>query len=130
MAIGWLALLKSVPWTEVVNSAPKIADGARRLWNAVGKKSSPAGKSADADAAATLPAEAQTLAALESRIARVEGVGADLQQQMRASSELIKALADQNSRLIESVGNLRRRVIWLAAALAAVAAGVVFALMR
>jgi hypothetical protein len=129
MAIGWLALLKSVPWTEVVSSAPKIADGARRLWNAVGKKSSPADKATAA--AATLPADAQAVAALESRIAHVEGVAADLHQQMLASSELIKALADQNSRLIESVGNLRQRVIWLAAALAvAIAAGVVFALMR
>lgn len=127
MAIGWLALLKSVPWTEVVGNAPKIADGARRLWKMVAKK-----PAADAQpAAATLPADAQTCAALESRLADIEGVTADLQRQMLASSELIKALADQNSRLVESVGGLRRRVLGLGAALAAaVAAGVVFALLR
>jgi hypothetical protein len=28
MAIAWLAVLKSVPWSEVISNAPKVADGA------------------------------------------------------------------------------------------------------
>lgn len=34
MAIGWLTILKSVPWAEVISNAPKVAEGARKLWNA------------------------------------------------------------------------------------------------
>ena len=29
MAIGWLTILKTVPWTEVISNAPKVADGAK-----------------------------------------------------------------------------------------------------
>ena len=28
MAIGWLTILQSVPWTEVIKNAPKVAEGA------------------------------------------------------------------------------------------------------
>jgi hypothetical protein len=122
MAIGWLTLLKHVPWTEVVSNAPKVADGARKLWKAVAKKS----PAASGEATATLAAGS----APDARTARLEGVVADLQGQMVASSELIKALADQNARLVASVGTLRTRIAWLAALLAAVAAGLVFALLR
>ena len=38
MAIGWLTILQSVPWTEVIKNAPKVAEGARKLWSAVAKK--------------------------------------------------------------------------------------------
>ena len=33
MAIPWLTLLKVVPWSDVIANAPKVADGARKLWN-------------------------------------------------------------------------------------------------
>ena len=31
MAIAWLTVLKMVPWGEVINNAPKVADGAKKL---------------------------------------------------------------------------------------------------
>jgi hypothetical protein len=44
---------------------------------------------------------------------------ADLHQQMLASSELIQALADQNTQLIRRVEVNRVRLLWLAALLLA-----------
>ena len=109
MAIPWLAVLQSVPWTEVINNAPKVADGAKRLWNAVGKKpSSPA-----AEGSSTRP-----LTPAESRIIALETAVSNLHSQMLASSELIKTLADQNAQLVRHIENNRMRVLWLGTATA------------
>lgn len=119
MAIGWLTVLQSVPWTDVVRNAPKVAVAAKKLWNTVGKKST---ASADpvADVRLAVSPEAQAVAALESRILTLETAAAELQNQMIASSELIKALAEQNTHLILRIETLRIR-LWLIGALAAAA---------
>lgn len=133
MAIGWLTLLQSVPWTDVVRNAPKVAAGAKKLWNSVGKKP-PLNANPAIDAQAALSPDAQAVSALASRILELETVAADLQSQMIASSELIKALAEQNTQLILRTETLRIRMGWLAAALLAVglvaAASMVLVLMR
>jgi hypothetical protein len=103
MAIGWLAVLKSVPWGEVISNAPKVAEGAKKLWNAVSKKPPSPG----------MP--------LQSQLAQLEASVNDLHSQMLASSELIKALADQNTQLIRRIELNRVRVLWLAGVTAAVA---------
>lgn len=128
MAVGWLALLKHVPWTDVVSNAPRVAEGARKLWQAVAKKSPPT----PAEAPSTLPPEARAVSDLASRLAPLETAVAELQSQMVASSELINALADQNAQLIARIAALQRRVAWLAAALAIVgiATGLAFVLLR
>jgi hypothetical protein len=137
MAIGWLTVLQSVPWSDVVSNAPKVAVGAKKLWNAVARK-----PTASLNAAAQLQPEpetstqtqAQALAALESRVAELATVALDLQNQMVESSGLITALAEQNTQLIHRIETMRLRMGWLAGALALVgtmtAAGMVFALTR
>ena len=35
MPIGWLALLKAVPWGEVAKNSPEIAENAKKLWGTV-----------------------------------------------------------------------------------------------
>ncbi len=119
MAIGWLTVLQSVPWTDVVRNAPKVAVGAKKLWSTVRKNpSSSASPVAGAHAA---PGSAvQSVSALALRIQELETDAADLQAQMVASSEVIKALADQNTQLIIRVETLRVRMLWLAGALAGV----------
>ena len=52
MAIGWWTVLQSVPWAEVVSNAPKVAAGAKKLWNAVGRKPSAGAPVTDATQAA------------------------------------------------------------------------------
>jgi len=114
MPIPWLAVLQSVPWTDVIKNAPKVADGAKKLWSTIGKKPSVSGTEAANDHPTT-PPEADTVNALQMQLAAVESSVADLHEQMLASSELIKSLAEQNTQLIERVELHRVRVFWLTA---------------
>lgn len=117
MPIPWLVVLTSVPWTEVINNAPRVADGARKLWNAISKKS-PKPEVDTPTINPTLSAEAQTLALLQTQLTVVESATTELHNQLLASSELIKALAEQNTQLIQRIETNRVRVIWLGAAVA------------
>lgn len=120
MAIGWLAVLKSVPWSEVINNAPKVVDGAKTLWNAVaGKSSQP--EVSDASTEPVVSLKSQSLAVLEARAITLEAAVSDLHGQMLASSELIKDLADQNAQLIQRIETNRLRLLWLSAATAVMA---------
>ena len=114
MAIGWLTVLSHVPWTEVINNAPKVAEGAKKLWKSV------SGKSAATPAprgASQVPASAEALSpvAMEARIRELEGVVGELHTQMVASSELMKQLAEQNTQLVQRIEANRVRTLWLAA---------------
>ena len=115
MPIPWLVVLQGVPWTDVIRNAPKVADGAKKLWNTVSKKG-PFQELPTGSADAPHPQDSQAIALLQSRIAAMEGAIADLHSQMLASSELIKTLAEQNTRLIERVETSRIRVMWLTGA--------------
>ena len=112
MAIGWMTVLKLVPWGEVIKNAPVVADGAKKLWDSVGRKPPPPGavQAAPAGTPDASPAEA-----LRAQLAEAEASIAVLHEQMQASSTLIKALAEQNSELIRRVETNRLRVLWLAA---------------
>jgi hypothetical protein len=120
MAIAWLAVLKSVPWSEVISNAPKVADGAMKLWNAVARKS-PLPEASDTSTQPVVSLESQPLAALEARTVTLEAAVSDLHGQMLASSELIKDLADQNAQLIQRIETNRLRLLWLSAATAVMA---------
>lgn len=121
MAISWLTVLQSVPWSEVISNAPKVADGAKKLWSTVSKKAAPP-FAPETSVQPSLSPEAQAIGALEERVFRAEAAVADLHGQMLASSELIKALAEQNAQLIRRIENHRVRVKWLTVAVAIVAA--------
>ncbi len=126
MAIGWMAVLKSVPWADVVSNAPLVADGARKLWKIAARK--PAAPASDAADTAPISA-ADPVAGFEKKISELEAVGAELQNQMATSSELIKALAEQNAQLVQGIQALRRRASWLTGILAVTAIIAVAALL-
>ena len=128
MAIGWLAVLQNVPWSEVINNAPKVADGAKKLWNAVTRKPARTEES-DSGPPPAAPTESQTIAALQTRVNVLEAAAADLHGQMLASSELIKALAEQNSQLIQRIETNRIRLLRLSAATAVIAIAGLLALV-
>lgn len=111
MALGLFTVLKSVPWSTVILNAPVLADGAKRLWNTVANRPDApepaAGKPAAADSGTG------DSAGMRAQLAAVEAAAARLEQQMRASTELIKALAEQNAQLIERVEANRVRTLWL-----------------
>lgn len=106
MAISYLAALKMIPWDDVVRNAPAIIDGSKKLWNAVGKGSQPAATN------------------MESRVLSLETQVGELKQELISSADLIKALAQQNSQLVQAVGSLQARVrlLWGAAAFLGAAA--------
>ena len=128
MAAGWFSILNKVPWSEVIGNAPAVAQGAKKLWSTVSGKLAetppapePAPESEPAVAAA--PAEVFATQAqvdqLRSKLVAAEAATAELQRQMRTSSELINALAEQNTQLVARIQTLSRRLFWLAAAGAA-----------
>lgn len=120
---GWLGILKSVPWGDVVSKAPQIAEGAKSLWSAVERKIRPADS---VTAAADTDLDAQPLA---NRIAALDGRLNDLQRQLATSSDLIRSLAEQNTQLIARIDKLQRRQRWLTAGLVASGAAAVVALL-
>jgi hypothetical protein len=113
MAIGWISLIQLVPWSDVIRNAPKVAEGAKKLWDAVSGKP-PVLEVPAAGAEPALSPEAQSIALLQAQLAAAEAAISDLHDQMLESTELIKALADQNAQLIRRVEVNRIRVLWLA----------------
>jgi hypothetical protein len=95
-----LTVLSNIPWGKVTGS-PKSAGSAQGL---------------DSSTPTSAPSETE---ALRSQLLALEASMKDLEEQMCASSELIKALADQNSQLIQRIELNRvrlRRLSWMAAA--------------
>ena len=78
--------------------------------------------------------ESRTIADLQARLAPLETTATNLHDQMLASSELIKTLAEQNAQLVARVEAHRVRVMWLAGALVMLGIitvlGLVLALIR
>ncbi len=124
MAIPWMWVLKTVPWSEVIANAPKLVDGARKLWGSVGKQASAPRQTDDGASAVpgSAPAEA-ILARLHERVGDLEANLEAVHGQILASSELIRSLADQNAQLVRHLEELRLRLRRLG--LLALAAGVV-----
>lgn len=117
MALGWLAVLKMVPWDDVIKNAPRVADGAKKLWSAVAKKPPiPGSLHAQASQRAPDASLAQLQQQLDTAVAEI----ADLHQQMLESSALIQALAEQNAQLIKRVETNRLRVLALGGVVALV----------
>ena len=110
-----MSVLKMVPWSDVISSAPKVADGAKKLWSTVAKKAGVAGESAPEEPTAEpqdLPAT-ELLALLQGQLARQEAGLSDLRQQLLSSTALIQTLAEQNAQLVQRVEANRVRVRWL-----------------
>jgi len=116
MPIGWITVLKLVPWGDVIKNAPVIADGAKKLWDTVGRKPDTATATATPKAAArsdVLADPAGAVSALQVRVAETEAALDLLHEQMQASTQLIKALAEQNTELVKRVELNRSRTAWL-----------------
>ncbi len=125
MAIGWLTLLKAVPWVEVARKAPEVAESAKKLWNTIAKNSSK--PEIEVKTETTLFAsEDQEINWLKERLAANEAAYADLHNQMLASAELIKALAEQNTQLINAVELNRKRLVRLTVVTTMVAIAAVY----
>lgn len=103
MPINWLFALKAVPWTDLVQHAPTIVKGARKLYTTVRGGAGQASASRAASSASTSAGDP------EGRIAELETRLTELAAEQQASAELIRNLAEQNARMIEAIGIMRAR---------------------
>lgn len=117
MAIGWISLLSAVPWKDVISSAPAVADSAKKLWNTVTKKV-PLENIPTFELTAGASTDSEVINKLLDKLNELDATVIELQKQMLASSELIKALADQNTALIKRVEVNRLRLRWIAGVVA------------
>ncbi len=113
MAIGWMTVLQSVPWTDVVRNAPKVAAGAKKLWDTLGNRKGESAASTELDTA--VPTTPMTLAEMQERLSLLQEGTAELKQRLIESTRLIDALAEQNAQLVASTEALNRRLKWLSA---------------
>lgn len=108
MAIGWWSALQMIPWGQVIEHAPVVLKGARRLMERHRGTAPPAPPSA--------PEAAVTPESADARVARLEATQAALQaelaavtEQLQQSDEVLASLAEQNARLVAAVETLRLR---------------------
>lgn len=115
MASGWWSVLKTVPWSEVINAAPQVATGARRLWDQVARKSGGAAGMAPDPMMEDAPQE-DFFGTLVMRVEKNEMSLLELRTQMLQASEIIANMADQNAQLIAKMDAARQRMLWLGVA--------------
>ncbi len=109
MAAGTvISVLTAIPWDKVVKNAPLVAEAAAKLWGTVCKKKD----SAQMDQASVSEEVALSeLDLLKVRMLALEDGIKSLQDQLQASLELIKELAEQNTQLVQRVELNRARLI-------------------
>lgn len=133
MAAGTIiTVLSNIPWGQVVENAPKVADGAAKLWNAVTRKKPD--QSPDASAKAVVDEAQSDTEIFKRRLIAMEEHIHHLEEQMGASAELIKALAEQNTQLVGKIELNSVRLLRLATATAigaiALVGTIVYLLLR
>ena len=82
---GWTAIFRGIPWMELIVAAPAIARGARKLW--AGIRNQPD---------IVMPGDSAA------RLTQLESQVAELKKELAAATDLIKAMAEQNERLLEA----------------------------
>ncbi|CAN5124282.1 hypothetical protein BH10PSE17_BH10PSE17_10630 [soil metagenome] len=118
---SWLTLLKAIPMADLIEAAPLVVKGTRRLINSVGRKKAEG-------TAPVAPVDRQ--ASADEQLAAVQAELAD-------TLRLVESLAEQHQKTVLALDLLqaRQRVLgrWLlasSAALAATLATVVWLLVR
>ena len=107
MALPWLALIKAVPWTEVVAHAPTVLNAAKKLWSP---------KSGQAPMARGATGQAVPLSP-EARLASLDEQLAEAQAQLAETNQLVRDMAEQQARMLVQIEDNRRtlrRTRWLA----------------
>lgn len=112
MAIGWLKVIQSVPWSDVISNAPKVADGAKGLWDRMSKKVAADTEASDG-VASTQATPAHSLEQLQAELAALRSSHLQLETQMLGATELINSLAQQNQDLVQRVDRLQSQMRWL-----------------
>jgi hypothetical protein len=111
-----IKVLSNVPWGQVIDAAPKVADGATKLWTTVTRRKKDE-SGIPPDAASAQAVLDDKLDPLQDSRADIEAISAsveNLRDEMLAATALIKELADQNTVLVQRVELNRRRLLRIA----------------
>lgn len=124
MALPWLTALKVIPWGDVIEHAPKVLKGARRLLD----RQKPLGGAPPFDPAGDTAAPASP-EALQARCQALEQAQRQAEADLAQLTATVAELAEHNARLVQAVDLLRWRTRWLGLAGLALLAGLVSALV-
>lgn len=137
MAAGTIiTVLSNVPWGQVLDAAPKVADGATKLWKTVVRRKKEDSPDGPHLAASGLPGTAvvDPLEDMRVQMASIQLAVDNLKDEMQAATELIKLLAEQNTVLVQRVELNRLRLVRQAIAGAvigvAMLAGILYLLFK
>ncbi|ADQ83901.1 hypothetical protein [Methylovorus sp. MP688] len=102
----WSTLFKLIPWGQVIDHAPQVLDGAKRLYQRLRAEGQ-----AETDTYGTeimvLPPEPEALA---QAVREQRQALARLHDELEESGQLIKRLAEQNAGMVAQMESLRRRL--------------------
>lgn len=111
MAIPWLAALQLVPWSQVIEHAPKVLAKAQELLRRRGAPVDPVDRPqtdvSDIDRDAIDPVQ------LVRRISELERRVEFQRLQLDQQAQMLGELAEQSASLIAAVEMQRRRIRWL-----------------
>ena len=108
MPVNWIAAFKLIPWSDVIAAAPTVARTARELWRRMSKeKAAEAAQEQASGTGGAAPTAEEELRALRAELA-------DARTQLLSVSEVLRALAEQDEKLIAAIEVLRVRTRVLA----------------
>lgn len=129
MAAGTIiSVASNIPWGQVLDAAPKVADAAVKLWGSI-KNRNKQDTVEDRIEHAANDAGLSEVEQLTERVEALEDRVAYLQDQLRSSTEVLKNLAEQNTLLVHRVELNRKRLNRQLVAAGAVALGMMSALV-
>lgn len=106
MALGAIfTVLASIPWRDVIETAPKIAEGGSKLRNMVSRRKNINEESESKDS--NIKKKMTEIEIVKLDIDSLKGNIDDLNLQMQVSADLIKDLTQNNLVLIEKIENNR-----------------------
>jgi len=124
MAIGWMTALKMVPWGDVIENAPNLVNGAKKLFTKtradVPAEPTPATTADAARAPSGIDAD-QRIAQLSAMLDQSQTRIGTLEAESRDTAALLKSLAEQQQTMIAAIDILGRRsnlLVGITAALA------------
>jgi len=97
MALSWMSALKVIPWSDVIEAAPGLVKGARKIFTR--------SQQTEVPAASAEPGNVD----LGDRVSQLEASLAQIAEQQGATARLVESLAEQNARIVEAVDILRVR---------------------
>ena len=98
MPIPWGSIASAIPWSEVINRAPEVLRGAKKVWQKIGRKTG-----------AGTPAQPPVGATPEERVAALEARWRDLETRAQEGADVMAQMAEQQAGLIAEVARLKRR---------------------